>query len=102
MEPHLRPLCHLPLRAAGGALAGAPLQGALQVGHGAEVTVDGAVQARGQHLPAADLPELEALTAGPGALAPAARLPPGKPTSTSNWDELGRDGRRRFNRLYLG
>lgn len=73
---YLCPLGHLPLGAAGRALAGPPLHGPLQVGGGAEVAVDRAVQARRDHLPAADLTELETLPAGPGALAPAARLPP--------------------------
>lgn len=72
---YLGPLGHLPLWAAGGALAGPSLHGSLQVGHGAEVAVDRAVQARRQHLPTADLTKLETLPAGPGALAPAARLP---------------------------
>lgn len=74
--PHLGPLGYLPLRPAGRALAGSSLHRPLQVSHGAQVAVDRAVQARRQHLPAADLSELEALAAGPGALAPAARLPP--------------------------
>lgn len=73
------PLSHLPLGAAGGALAGPSLHGSLQVGHGAEVTVDRAVQARREHLPTADLAKLEPLAAGPRALAPAARLPPERP-----------------------
>lgn len=73
-----RPLSHLPLGAAGGALAGPSLYGSLQVGHGAEVTVDRAVQARREHLPAANLPKLKTLAAGPRALAPAAGLPPGR------------------------
>lgn len=73
---YLGPLRHLPLRATGRALTGPPLHRPLQVGQGAELAVDRAVQARRQHLPAADLTELETLPAGPGALAPAAGLPP--------------------------
>lgn len=72
---YLGPLCHLPLRTTGRALTGPPLHGSLQVGHGAEVTVDGAVQARGEHLPTANLAELETLPAGPWTLTPAAGLP---------------------------
>lgn len=73
-----RPFRHLPLGAAGGALAGPSLHGSLQVGHGAKVTVYRAVQARREHLPAADLSKLETFAAGPRALAPAAGLPPGR------------------------
>lgn len=72
---YLGPLCHLPLRATGWALTRPPLYGSLQVGHGAEVTVDGAVQAWREHLPAANLAELETLPAGPWTLAPATGLP---------------------------
>lgn len=43
---YLGPLCHLPLWTTGRAFAGPPLYGPLQVGHGAEFTVDRAVQAR--------------------------------------------------------
>lgn len=73
---YLHPLGHLPLWAARGALAGSSLHGSLQVSHGAEVTVDRAVQTRREHLPAAHLTKLETFPAGPGALAPTARLPP--------------------------
>lgn len=37
---YLGPLRHLPLRTTGRAFAGPPLYGPLQVGHGAEFTVD--------------------------------------------------------------
>lgn len=73
---YLGPLCHLPLWTTGRAFAGPPLYGPLQVGHGAEFTVDRAVQARRQHLPTSNLTELETLPAGSWTLAPAARLPP--------------------------
>lgn len=73
---YLGPLGHLPLWTTGRALAGPPLHGPLQVGHGAEFTVDGAVQARRQHLPTPNLTKLETLPTGSGALAPAAGLPP--------------------------
>lgn len=76
---YLHPLGHLPLWAARGALAGSSLHGSLQVSHGAEVTVDRAVQTRREHLPAAHLTKLETFPAGPGALAPTARLPPERP-----------------------
>lgn len=74
-ESYLCPLCYLPLWTAGGTLARSSLHGSLQVGHGAEVAVDRAVEAWREHLPAANLAKLETLSAGPGALAPAARLP---------------------------
>lgn len=89
-----RPLSHLPLGAAGGALAGPSLYGSLQVGHGAEVTVDRAVQARREHLPAANLPKLKTLAAGPRALAPAAGLPPGR--RAIGWTTCCRWSVRRF------
>lgn len=73
---YLGPLGHLPLWTTGRALAGPPLHGPLQVGHGAEFTVDGAVQARRQHLPTPNLTKLETLPTGSRALAPAAGLPP--------------------------
>lgn len=76
---YLHPLGHLPLWAARGALAGSSLHRSLQVSHGAEVTVDRAVQTRREHLPAAHLTKLETFPAGPGALAPTARLPPERP-----------------------
>lgn len=72
---YLGPLGHLPLWAARGALAGPSLHRSLQVSHGAEVTVDRAVQAWWKHLPTANLAKLETLPARPWALAPAARLP---------------------------
>lgn len=73
---YLGPLGHLPLWTTGRALAGPPLHGPLQVGHGAEFTVDGAVQARRQHLPTPNLTKLETLPTGSRTLAPAAGLPP--------------------------
>lgn len=73
---YLSPLCHLPLWATGRALTGSPLYRPLQVGQGAEFAIDWAVQARWKHLPTTNLTKLETLPTGPGALAPAACLPP--------------------------
>jgi len=73
---HLGPLGHLPLGPAGWVLADLALVRAGDVSRLAEVAVDGAVEPRRDHLPAADDAELVALAAGAGALAPAARLPP--------------------------
>lgn len=73
---HLGPLGHLPLGPAGRVLADLALVGPGDVGGLAQVAVHGAVEARRDHLPAAHDAELVPLPAGPGALAPAARLPP--------------------------
>lgn len=75
-KTHLRPLRHLPLGPAGWVFADLALVRPGDVGRLAEVAVDGAVEARGDHLPAAHDAELVALAARAGALAPAARLPP--------------------------
>lgn len=75
-KTHLRPLGHLPLGPAGWVLADLALVRPGDVGRLAEVAVDGAVEARGDHLPAAHDAKLVALAARAGALAPAARLPP--------------------------
>lgn len=75
-KAYLRPLRELPLGPTGLVLAGFPLHGPGQPGCLAEVIVDGAVEARCQHLPAAHGAVLEALAAGPGALTPPAGLPP--------------------------
>lgn len=73
---YLGPLRHLPLGPAGWVLADLALIRPGDVSGLAEVAVDGAVESRRDHLPAADDAELVALPAGAGALAPAARLPP--------------------------
>lgn len=73
---YLRPLRHFPLWPTSRVLADFPLFWPSDVSRFAQVAVDGAVQARREHLPATDNPELVAFSAGPGTLAPAAGLPP--------------------------
>lgn len=75
-KAYLGPLGELPLGPTGLVLAGFPLHGPGQPRCLAEVVVDGAVEARRQHLPAAHGAVLGALAAGAGALAPPAGLPP--------------------------
>lgn len=75
-KAYLGPLGELPLGPTGLVLAGFPLHGPGQPRCLAEIIVDRAVKAWRQHLPAAHGAVLEALAAGPGALAPPAGLPP--------------------------
>lgn len=79
---HLGPLRHLPLGPAGWVLADLALVRPGDVRGLAEIAVDGAVESRRDHLPAADDAELVALPAGAGTLAPAARLPPAETRET--------------------
>lgn len=62
-SPHLGPLGHLPLRPAGWVAARLALLGPHGLGGLAQVTVHGAVEAGGQHLPAAHDAGLVALAA---------------------------------------
>lgn len=72
----LRPVWHLPLRAAGFNPAGFAHYGSVQLCSVAQIIVHRAVEAWRHHLPAAHRPKLKALATCPRALAPAARLPP--------------------------